>query len=187
MTRAILFDCFGVLATGTWCAFLDTVPPSVDRTALHDLNRAHDAGIISHTEFDKQIVALTGAHPKDIESVGVADVHKNHRLINHIRESLRPQYRVGILSNIASDWVTRTLLDEQEQALFDVMVFSYQVGVAKPDPEIFHVACQRLDLPPAEILFIDDVPNNVSAAQSVGMQAAVYTDFHTYHQLITSL
>jgi|AntRauTorckE6833_2_1112554.scaffolds.fasta_scaffold00532_16 FMN phosphatase YigB (HAD superfamily) len=186
MIRAIVFDCFGVLATGTWSAFLDTLPPDLDRKALHDLNRAHDAGILSHSEFDNQIVALTGSHPQRIESVGLTDVHKNVRLLNYIRHELRPQYKTGILSNISSDWITDTLLTPDEQTLFDAMIFSYQVGHAKPDPEIFQLTAERLDISAQDILFIDDIPANVSAAQDCGMQAVAYSDFHSLHQFISS-
>ncbi|CAN5640582.1 hypothetical protein BH23PAT2_BH23PAT2_03680 [soil metagenome] len=186
MIRAIVFDCFGVLAIGTWSAFLDTLSPDIDRKALHDLNRAHDAGILTHSQFDDQIVALTGAHPRRIESVGLTDVHKNVRLLNYIRHELRPQYKTGILSNISSDWITDTLLTPDEQTLFDIIIFSYQVGHAKPDPEIFQLTAERLEMSPQDILFVDDIPAYVSAAQDCGIQAVVYSDFHSLHQFFAT-
>jgi putative hydrolase of the HAD superfamily len=59
--------------------------------------------------------------------------------------------------------------------LFDGRVFcSAEFGVGKPDPEIFLRSAERLGLPPAAILFIDDKAANADAARGVGMDALHY-------------
>jgi putative hydrolase of the HAD superfamily len=52
---------------------------------------------------------------------------------------------------------------------FDDLIFSAEVGFAKPDRRIFDRALDRLRVQPAEAIFIDDVQGNVEAAQAIGM------------------
>jgi putative hydrolase of the HAD superfamily len=53
--------------------------------------------------------------------------------------------------------------------MFDDMLFSAEVGLAKPDRRIYELALDRLQARPAEAIFIDDVQENVEAAQAIGM------------------
>lgn len=64
------------------------------------------------------------------------------------------------------DWLVR----------FDVLVWSYQLGIAKPDPAIYHYVLNELGLPPEETLFIDDKPINIEAAGRLGMKGVVFTN-----------
>jgi putative hydrolase of the HAD superfamily len=59
--------------------------------------------------------------------------------------------------------------------LIDVVVLSCDLGVAKPDPAIYAHCLDRLSCEGRETLFVDDRPENVAAAQRLGMQAVVYT------------
>ena len=59
---------------------------------------------------------------------------------------------------------------------FDDTLISADVGLVKPDPEIFHLACRRFDIIPSESAFIDDTPINAEAAHYVGMRAFVFND-----------
>ena len=88
--------------------------------------------------------------------------------------ALRPPYRCSILSN--ADLSLRDRL-QGELALhpyFDDIVVSAEVGMAKPRPEIFRLAADRLGLPPAACVFVDDWAKNVDAARAVGMQAVLH-------------
>jgi putative hydrolase of the HAD superfamily len=58
---------------------------------------------------------------------------------------------------------------------FDSLLFSCDLGAAKPDPEYFRRACRRLKRPPAELLLVDDAAGNVEAARAEGWQAVLYT------------
>jgi putative hydrolase of the HAD superfamily len=53
----------------------------------------------------------------------------------------------------------------------DTIVYSHEVGYAKPDRRIYELACARLEVSPAESVFVDDLEVNVAGALSVGMQA----------------
>jgi putative hydrolase of the HAD superfamily len=86
---------------------------------------------------------------------------------------LRPPYKVSVLSN--ADGSLRARLEEQRiHHLFDDIVCSAEVGMAKPEPEIFRLAAGRLGVDPAECVFVDDWDQNIAAAQAVGMTAIRY-------------
>ena len=59
---------------------------------------------------------------------------------------------------------------------FDVLVWSYQLGIAKPDPAIYRYALEKLGTQPAETLFIDDKAENVEAAVALGMKGIIFSD-----------
>ncbi len=54
-------------------------------------------------------------------------------------------------------------------ALFDVVVESSVVGVRKPDPRFYLLACERLDIAPEQAVFLDDLGVNLKAARALGM------------------
>lgn len=99
----------------------------------------------------------------------------NVELIDWFRE-LRPRYRTGIISNSFVGARER----EQERYGFadltDVIVYSHEVGVSKPDPRIYRLACDRLAVAPEDVIFLDDVAENVEGARAVGMRAVLFTD-----------
>jgi len=81
----------------------------------------------------------------------------------------------AILSNVG-DTVQQAMERELKWlARFDVLVWSYQLRMAKPDPAIYRYTLEKLELQPAETLFIDDREVNVEAARALGMNALVFT------------
>jgi putative hydrolase of the HAD superfamily len=59
---------------------------------------------------------------------------------------------------------------------FDVLVWSYQLHIAKPDPGIYRYVLNKLGTQPEETLFIDDRPDNIDAAIALGMKGVVFSD-----------
>jgi putative hydrolase of the HAD superfamily len=77
-------------------------------------------------------------------------------------------YRLGLISNCFGDeahWPAEFELDD----CFDAMTLSCQVGMAKPDPDIYRLAADQLSVAPEECVFLDDVPLYVAGAMAVGM------------------
>ena len=70
-----------------------------------------------------------------------------------------------------SHWRAKVPVDS-----FDVVVDSCEVGVRKPDQEIYLLACERLNLSPVDCLFLDDHIENVAAAKVMGMDAILVTE-----------
>jgi HAD superfamily hydrolase (TIGR01509 family) len=74
--------------------------------------------------------------------------------------------RTALLSNApgASEQVRKTM-----SGYFDVLVFSGEVGVAKPDREVYLIAAEQLGLPASRCAFVDDSVTNVQGAVVAGM------------------
>lgn len=175
MIKAIIFDCFGVLSVDLWKEFMALLPEDQKQPA-RDINHAYDAGFMTNQQFLQQIEKLTGRKPSEIEAVRNSDGIKNEELLTYIAK-LKTDYKIGLLSNISSNWIQEVLLTKDEQNLFNSMTLSFEVGMTKPDPHIFELICRELDVKPHEAVMIDDIETYCASAQQVGMQAIVYKDF----------
>ena len=71
--------------------------------------------------------------------------------------------------------------------LFDTVVLSGEVGMRKPEKEIFLYAAETLGLTPAECVFVDDMAANVAAAQACGMTAVLHTETATTARALQDL
>jgi epoxide hydrolase-like predicted phosphatase len=94
-------------------------------------------------------------------------------LINFLL-SLRPHYKTAILSNAwlgaREMFVNKYHLDQ----IMDLIVISSEVSLAKPDPRIYQLTVDRLGARPEEIIFVDDVLENVRASRQVGLIGLQY-------------
>jgi putative hydrolase of the HAD superfamily len=89
-------------------------------------------------------------------------------MLQFVAELKEQGYRLALLSNAPAD-----LVDHAQSVLEGLVpecLFSSQLGLAKPDPRIFEVALQRLDVRPGDVVFVDDNAENVKAARRVGMR-----------------
>ena len=80
----------------------------------------------------------------------------------------RSLVKTGLLTN---NWRQPGMLSALDvlRPEFDVVVESYIEGVRKPDPRIFEIACERLDVAPSEVVFLDDLGVNLKSARALGM------------------
>lgn len=178
MIKAIIFDCFGVLTEDAWRAFCASLPPGEGLQKSKELNHQYDAGLITLKDFVDGVEQATGHESKQIVDIIMhKEFSKNIILIDYIK-SLKSHYKIGLISNIATNWVRDDFLSLEEQSLFDDMVLSFEVGTTKPDPRIYEMAANRLGVEPSECVFIDDIERYCQAAQAVGMNAIVYKDFN---------
>ena len=122
--------------------------------------------------------AALGVAPDELPAVRAqfwAADQVNHELVDYIR-TLRPRYKVGLLSNAWND--LRQVMQQRFgfDGLFDELIISAEVGLAKPDPRIFRLTVERMGVQPAQAVFVDDVLANAEAARAVGLQAIHYRD-----------
>jgi HAD superfamily hydrolase (TIGR01509 family) len=80
--------------------------------------------------------------------------------------------RTGLISNSWGAGLSydTSMLDE----LFDGIVISGDVGMHKPEPEIFLLGAERIGVPAAECAFVDDLRENCAGAEAVGMTAILH-------------
>ncbi len=83
---------------------------------------------------------------------------------------------MALLTNNVREWepLWRSMLPELDE-IFEVVVDSAVVGMRKPDPAIYRLACDRLDVLPDRAAFVADLHVNVEGARAVGLNAIQFT------------
>ena len=102
-----------------------------------------------------------------------------------VKECRAKGFPVYILSNLAE--YNKEAIEMKFNhffKLFTVSFFSYELGLHKPDPEIFLSVCSITKTPPEKCIFIDDLPENVHGARSIGMRAIQFKS-DRYHSMRT--
>lgn len=178
MIKAIIFDCFSVLIG-------DKTKAAVNELWLRDnqagdefraVARAADRGSISLEMASMAQASLLGMTVDELQALRDEGEVRNVELLEYIEANLKGKYTVGLLSNIHS----RARLEErflpgELERVFDDVVASGDVGVIKPQPEIYELACKRLGMLPEECVLIDDMPAFCDGARAVGMHAILFT------------
>lgn len=190
--RGLLVDYGGVLTNpltetvGAWLR-ADGIEPSrftelmrrwlatgADRNALHDL----ETGRISPADFERllatELAGPDGAPPAHDGLLGrmFAGFRPDVGMLDAVRKAHAGGIRTGLLSNSWGFDYPRDGWDD----LFDIVVISGEVGLRKPDPEIYTLAAERLALPAGAIVFVDDLGPNVRAATEAGMVGVRHVD-----------
>ena len=106
-------------------------------------------------------------------------VRQNFKEIEGTREIVKNLklrgYALGLLSVHAREWIDHCEKEFVFHALFDSVLYSFEVSVCKPDKRAYELILKRLGKKPEECLFIDDNSENVIAAQEFGLQAILFT------------
>lgn len=182
--RAIVFDFGGVLWDMAW-----DVARELDRA--HGLPRSSVFESLYRCPAWAEIecgvgdpAAWTdGAHRELERRAGRAlprlhdEWRKAQTLIQHnveVVRALRPRFRCSLLSNADVSLRGRLEGELALHHLFDDIVVSAEVGMAKPTPAIFQLAADRLGLPLAACVFVDDWDQNVEAARALGMTGVLH-------------
>lgn len=109
-----------------------------------------------------------------LRSGSVNPKHLNTELLAFVR-GLRPGLITGILTNAGSQFRETFLAAYALHEYVDHIIISAEVGLAKPEPEIYHLAAKQLGVEPREAVFVDDREENVIGAEEAGMRAILYT------------
>jgi epoxide hydrolase-like predicted phosphatase len=182
--KGLLVDFGGVLTTNVFDSFrafgeaegLD--PQTVKRAFREDpealgLLRELERGDIAVEDFEPRFGSRIGVSNTD-GLVGrlFGGVGPDDRMLEAVRRAGAAGVRCGLISN---SWGTgldydRSMLEE----LFHGIVISGDVGMHKPEPEIFLLGAERIEVPPAECVFVDDLRENCAGAEAVGMTAVLH-------------
>jgi epoxide hydrolase-like predicted phosphatase len=184
--RAVVFDIGGVLEITPdlgvhrlWEARLGLAGGEMDER-MGDVWTGGSLGMLTLEEVHRAIrdrLSLgeqqLAAYMTDLwrEYLGAA----NTELIEYARR-LRPRYRTGILSNSFVGAREREQAAYGFEDLVDEIVYSHEVGLAKPDPRIYALVCARLEVQAREMIFLDDADQAVAGAREAGMHAVRYRD-----------
>jgi epoxide hydrolase-like predicted phosphatase len=184
---ALVVDFGGVLTTSIWPAFAafcdqeglapDTVRDLFrgDARALK-LLRGLETGELADEEFERQFGALLGVdeHEGLIERM-FAGLATDEEMVGAVRAARGAGLATGLISN---SWGLG-IYERAPVDLFDVSVISGEVGMHKPQPEIYRLACERLGVEPAAAVFVDDLRENCAGAEAIGMTTVLHRDAAT--------
>ncbi len=182
--RGIVFDFGGVISLPMNPTFLPRVRELTGWTPEETLAgwRRHrakmDADAISIRELYRRIAEdfATPLTEETLDALAEADfeawARPNPETLAWARALKAEGFRIGILTNMPTDflpWFDRCAADFR--ALADAEVVSGAEGIVKPDAAIYALMARRIGLPPEALLFLDDTPANVEAAQACGWHA----------------
>ncbi len=184
--RAIIFDIGGVLeitpkldVDEQWEQKLGLKAGELNER-LYSIWRGGSLGTITESDVQKGIGEIMSWSVEQVEAY-MADIWKeylgtlNVELAAYFR-ALRPRYKTAIISNSFVGAREKEAARYHFDEMCDSIIYSHEVGFAKPDPRIYQLACQRLAVQPAEALFLDDRDAAVTGAQQVGMHAILFSD-----------
>ena len=183
--RALIVDYGGVLTNplsdtmGAWCEsdgievddFLDVMRDWLGSDAEHNPVYALESGRLAIPDFERQLAArLRTRDGQPVPAEGLlarmfAGFEHEPAMADVVRRAKAHGIKTGLLSNSWGMDYPR----ENWPEMFDAVVISGEVGMRKPDPEIYDYAAKLLDVVPEECVFVDDLGPNVKGAAAVGM------------------
>jgi putative hydrolase of the HAD superfamily len=181
--RGLLVDFGGVLTSNVFDSFRafcreEGLDPEAfleimrgDPEARRELRQV-ETGALDEEEFARRLGARLGVEKTD----GLVDrlferIEPDEEMLAAVKRARGAGIRTGLLSNsMGSGRYDRSTFPE----LFDGVVISGEVGLHKPQPEIFRLGAERIELPPEECVFVDDLRENCEAAEAVGMTAVLH-------------
>jgi epoxide hydrolase-like predicted phosphatase len=181
--RGLLVDYGGVLTTNVFDSFRDFCvgeglePDAIMHLLREDpraivLVRGLETGELSEDDFGERFGELLGV---DVRS-GLVDrmfggMRPDEEMLGGVRRARRAGIRTGLVSNsMGVGRYDRASFPE----LFDGVVISGEVGLHKPQPEIFLLGAERAGVEPGECVFVDDLRQNCEGAEAVGMTAILH-------------
>lgn len=181
--KGLLVDYGGVLTTNIWegfdifCAGEGLEPGSVLELFRQDgdglgLLRSLERGAIEDAEFERSFGKLLGVPPEGLIGRLFAGLEPEPTMIAAVEAVRDAGFKTGLITN---SWGTG-IYDRAPLSIFDQTVISGDVGLHKPQPEIYLLGAARIGVDPAACAFVDDLRENVAGAEAVGMTAVLHRD-----------
>ncbi|WP_158581472.1 HAD family hydrolase [Actinomadura spongiicola] len=185
MSDVIVFDLFGVIARRQTPEAVRRIEETagVSGTRFWDAywscRPAYDSGQES-PEYWANVADRLGTAFPDVPALIEADLDSwteaDDAMVALVHELADQGRTLGLLSNIIGDLVPRFEARHRDWlSRFDALVYSCDIGVAKPDPRAYEICAARLGVDLTDALFFDDTERNVLAARTTGMRAELFT------------
>ena len=181
----LLVDYGGVLTTNVWDSFrafceAEGIDREEVKRAFRDrpeamaLLRRLEAGELTEEEFSPLFGPIIGV--REDRHDGLVDrlfagMQPEEGMIEALRRARAAGLKTGLISN---SWGRGRYDRDSFSELFDGVVISGEVGLYKPQPEIFRLGADRVGLAPEECVFVDDLRENCEGAEAVGMTAVLH-------------
>lgn len=155
-----------------------------DFKSVYRGKRGHyDSGEVSAEEYWHDIFRYYGLE-YDVEKINrliqedvLAWTHINDQMLHLMKKCRDKVHKMAVISNMTRDTLVYMNAHFKWLSLFDVLVYSCDIGVNKPAKKIYDVCLKRLDIPAHECLFVDDSLENVQGAVNAGINGIHYRSF----------
>ena len=182
--KGFLTDFGGVLTTNVFDSFkafcrTEGLPEDTVKQIFRDregeglaLLRRLEKGELTAQEFSESFAPLLGVSPDNLVERLFGGVGPDEPMVDAVRRARSAGVRTGLISNSWGEGLAYdpALLEE----LFDAVVISGDVGLHKPQPEIFVLGAERIGVAPEDCVFVDDLRENCAGAEAVGMKAILH-------------
>lgn len=174
----VIFDLGGVLVHTHWERFtepvsqMNSMSPDEVMTQVRtgDAYFPHMSGEIDFPEFHRRMSAQLSLNIEPEEFRGMWNsILEPYPDTGETVQRLKGRYRLSLGSNTDVPHLSRSREIQPATNLFDDVLVSYELRCCKPDTAFFRLGLQRLGVSPEETVFIDDLKENVEAAESVGI------------------
>jgi len=181
--QGLLVDFGGVLTTNIWDSFdRFCANEGLERGAVLELFRGDgealallrslERGAVTDDEFERDFGEMLGVAPPGLIDRLFGGLAPEQAMIDAVSTIRAAGLRTGLITN---SW-GMGIYDRAPLEIFDATVISGDVGLHKPQPEIYELGAERIGVPPAACVFVDDLRENVAGAESVGMTAVLHRD-----------
>ena len=189
MIKAVIFDYGNVISvaqTGDCTGEMEKmtgVPADIFKSVYEKFRFEFDRGMITGAQMYRQLLENAGYHElakntdlmKKIASLDMVSWKDVREDVTEWGLSLKKQgYKLGILSNMPSEFLENYEKDIKMFTEADYTCFSCRVKVIKPEPEIYFNCLNGLGVKPEEAVFFDDMPENIEAAKKLGIHGFVW-------------
>ncbi len=190
--RAIILDYGGVISQPQSAENVNNILQSLkqdhdDFEEVYKSQRAqYDSGQVSGEEYWINILQHYGLEPNSFEIAWLIQedvrswTHINEPMIQFITESRGKIHKLAMISNMTSDSLAFIKKHCHWLELFDELILSCEIGINKPDRQIYEACLRRLNVCPNECLFVDDSLENVKGAMESGMHAIQFETFSEF-------
>ena len=149
-----------------------------DKATLSEILRLEPPSLDGTTDLRAEITSFIADKDVDVDPDEVLNVwHETHTVpgvFDLLDEVRRHGVRIYLATNQQPRRGRRMIAEKGYELHTDGAFYSYQMGVAKPDPRFFQIILDELGCDPRTTLFIDDVDENVEAARALGIQAVLF-------------
>ena len=184
--EAVIFDYGGVLCRPPATSDIDRLaePFGLPRDKFWrmyaGLRGPYDRGMIDAREYWRTMaqcagVLLSEAQYALLEAIDLEMWSGYNESMLALAAELRDAgVKTGILSNMLTDMLAKLRAEVDWLPLFDVQVYSCDLGLAKPDEAIYARLIEELGVAPSRTLFVDDFGPNVEGARRAGLQSVLF-------------
>ncbi len=184
MYKAIIFDYGGVLCIPgkiesfckSYATELNKNPEEFMKLAEENRSKAQINEIDSKVFWEK-CAEFLGVNTETFRSKLIDSFEFKSEVLEFAKK-LKDHYKLALVSNHLEDWFKEINDNYRLNDVFDVIVTSYDLKVAKPDLEIFKEAVRQLDVEPEECIYIDDLEENISPAKELGMKMILFKNLN---------